>query len=209
MFITFEGLDGAGKSTQIERLRHKFQLQGLHVIYTREPGGTEVGDALRNIVLNPNQTGLAPRTEALLYAASRAQLLFEVIRPALKAGHMVLCDRYVDASLAYQGVGLGLTSGAVGAMNQFATEGLLPDVTFLFDLPVSESQSRVANSRYGAQPDRIERRSTEYFERVRGEFLRIAREDPKRVIVLDATQSVDALEQEIWSVVEKRMEDRL
>lgn len=205
LFITFEGLDGAGKSTQIERLLHKFQAQGLRVVMTREPGGTEIGDALREILLDPKYTALSPRTEALLYAASRAQLLHQVIRPALERGDIVLCDRYVDASLAYQGAGLGLGSEEVARLNRFATEDLKPDLTFLFDLPVQESQSRVLHARSGAAPDRIERRDAEYFHRVRQEFLRIAAVDPERVVVLDATASPEQLEQEIWNIVANRV----
>ncbi|WP_156909147.1 dTMP kinase [Alicyclobacillus pomorum] len=207
LFITFEGLDGAGKSTQIERLLHKFQAQGLRVVMTREPGGTEIGNALREILLDPKHTALSPRTEALLYAASRAQLLHQVIRPALERGDVVLCDRYVDASLAYQGAGLGLGSEEVARLNRFATEDLKPNLTFLFDLPVQESQSRVLHARSGSAPDRIERRDAEYFQRVRQEFLRIAAAEPERVVVLDATASPERLEQEIWNIVANRYVD--
>jgi dTMP kinase len=205
VFITFEGLDGAGKSTQIDRLRHKFEVHGRRVVCTREPGGTKIGDALRAILLNPDYRELADRTEALLYAASRAQLVSQVIRPALERGDIVLCDRYVDASLAYQGAGLGLGTDVVARINEFGTEGLKPDLTFLFDLPVAESQSRVRHSRAGSQPDRIERRTAEYFQRVREEFLRIAAAEPERVVVLDATAAPDVLEQEIWNMVAKRI----
>jgi dTMP kinase len=207
LFITFEGLDGAGKSTQIERLQHKFRVQGWPVVITREPGGTEIGDLLRDILLDPKHTALSPRTEALLYAASRAQLLHQVIRPALQRGEIVLCDRYVDASLAYQGAGLGLGSEEVARLNRFATEDLKPNLTFLFDLPVQASQSRVLHARSESEPDRIERRDAEYFHRVRQEFLRIAAAEPERVVVLDATASPEQLEQEIWNIVANRYVD--
>uniref|UniRef100_UPI003557B788 dTMP kinase n=1 Tax=Alicyclobacillus tolerans TaxID=90970 RepID=UPI003557B788 len=206
LFITFEGLDGAGKSTQIERLHRRLTGNGKQVVLTREPGGTPVGDRLRDILLDPDQTNLSMETEVLLYAASRAQLLHEVIRPALKQNKTVLCDRYVDASLAYQGAGLGIGVDRVGSINAFATQQLKPDLTFLFDLPVQLSQTRVAYSRGRVQPDRIERRDAEYFNRVRDEFLEIARRDPARVVVLNASRPVEDLEKEIWDVVQKHLE---
>lgn len=205
MFITFEGLDGAGKSTQIERLCRRLESAGRKVLSTREPGGTAVGDEIRRLLLDPDQKTLSERAEALLYAASRAQLIAEVIEPALQAGNMVVCDRYVDASLAYQGAGLGLGVEAVAAVNAFGTRGLRPDLTFLMDLPVQASHVRVHESRGHVPPDRIERRSMDYFSRVRAEFLRIAESETDRVIVLDATHTADALEQEIWRSVANRM----
>jgi dTMP kinase len=203
VFITFEGLDGAGKSTQIERLRARLEGSGRRVVCTREPGGTPLGDALRALLLDPARRDIAPRTEALLYAASRAQLLWERVGPALARGDVVLCDRYVDASLAYQGEGLGLGMDAVAAVNRFATGGLTPDLTFLLDVPVAVSRGRVRTGR--GQADRIEQRGDEYFSRVRDAFLRIAAAEPERVVVLDGTLDAQALEQEIWSRVEKRL----
>ncbi|MCL6598758.1 MAG: dTMP kinase [Alicyclobacillus macrosporangiidus] len=203
MFITFEGLDGAGKSTQIERLRARLEASGRRVMCTREPGGTPLGDALRALLLDPARRDIAPRTEALLYAASRAQLLWERVRPALARGDVVLCDRYVDASLAYQGEGLGLGMDAVAAVNRFATGGLKPDLTFLLDVPVAVSRGRVQAGR--GQADRIEQRGDEYFSLVRDAFLRIAAAEPERVVVLDGTRDAQALEQEIWSRVEKKL----
>lgn len=205
LFITFEGLDGAGKSTQIERVSQRLHKIGKSVVVTREPGGTEIGDALRSLLLNPNQRNLAPETEVLLYAASRGQLLHEVIRPALHEGKMVICDRYVDASLAYQGAGLKIGVEPVSTVNQYATAGLQPDLTFLFDVPVEVGLGRVQRSRSGAALDRIERRGEEYFNRVRNEFLRIAKDNPHRVVVIDATHSPDDLEQEIWRELEKHL----
>jgi dTMP kinase len=205
VLITFEGLDGAGKSTQIERLRRTLEEHGRFVVVTREPGGTDIGDAIRTLLLDPDQQQMAPRAEALLYAASRAQLLHQVVRPALARGEMVLCDRYVDASLAYQGAGLEIGVQDVIRANLFATEGLRPDLTFLFDVSVSISQSRVHESRGDVLPDRIERRNSAYFHRVRNEFMRIAADESDRVVVLDATRSPDELEQEIWQSVENHI----
>jgi dTMP kinase len=205
LFITFEGLDGAGKSTQIARLKERLSQLGIAVVMTREPGGTAIGDDLRKMLLDPGQTRLAQATEALLYAASRAQLLYEVIRPALDKGALVICDRYVDASIAYQGAGLGLGEESVARVNAFATGGLTPDLTLLMDLPVQTSQSRVAQSLRNEGPDRIEQRDGAYFERVRAAFIRIAEKEADRVVVLDARETPDELEQEIWHHVSKRL----
>ena len=205
MFITFEGLDGAGKTTQIERLRRRLEDLGTRVVMTREPGGTPIGDALRAMLLDPGQTSLSPHTEALLYAASRAQLLAEVIRPALNESGIVICDRYVDASIAYQGAGLQLGTEAVGSVNAFATGGLQPDLTILMDLPVDESRHRVSESLRTTGPDRIEQRDAEYFGRVRKAFREIAQHEPHRVVVVDARKTPEELEQEIWYLVSNRL----
>jgi len=206
MFITFEGLDGAGKSTQIARLVDRLNRAGHKVTATREPGGTPVGDELRRILLDSPADAVAPATEALLYAASRAQLVARVISPALAEGRHVLCDRYVDASLAYQGQGLNLGMPAVAQVNQFATGGLQPDLTFLFDVSVDISRHRIEVSRQGQQPDRIEQRDDGFFQRVRNAFLQIAAEQPQRVVILDATAQPGALEEEIWYHVAKRLD---
>jgi dTMP kinase len=203
LFITFEGIDGAGKSTQIARVEAWLTSQGYIVSTTREPGGTAIGDSLRALLLNPANEQLAQRTEALLYAASRAQLIAEVIRPALAQGKVVICDRYVDASIAYQGEGLGLGVEAVRDVNRFATMDLRPDLTFLFDLPVDVSQSRVATSRGAQTPDRIERRDANYFDRVRACFLQLANEEPERFVIVDATRPPAEVEQEITRAVAK------
>jgi len=201
VFITFEGIDGAGKTTQIERLRVRLADLGLPVVCTREPGGTKIGDQIRALLLNPENTDMSPAAEVLLYAASRAQLLHEVIRPALQRGEVVVCDRYVDASIAYQGAGLEVGESPVARVNDFATDYLVPDLTLMFDFPVEVSQSRVQESRIGNAPDRIERRTTEYFNRVRKAFLSIAEQSPGRVVIIDATQARDIVEQEIWTQV--------
>ncbi|MDQ0190185.1 dTMP kinase [Alicyclobacillus cycloheptanicus] len=203
MFITFEGIDGAGKSTQIRRLQRRLEASGLQVVCTREPGGTIIGDEVRRLLLDAGSKTMAHETEVLLYAASRAQLLHEVIRPALASGQVVLCDRYVDASIAYQGAGLGVGIDIVARINAFATRGLRPNCTFLFDLPVPESRQRVQKSRGEVRPDRIEQRDDAYFHCVRDAFLRIAENEPERVVVLDATQPPDVLEQEIWRQITK------
>lgn len=200
LFITFEGLDGAGKTTQIRRIKGRLEAAGRRVVATREPGGTKAGDEIRSILLSP-QSHLTAEAEVLLYAASRAQHVREVIVPSLEQGKIVLCDRFLDASLAYQGRGLGLGVDRVASVNEFATGGLSPHLTFLFDLPVEASRQRLQRSRSSNQPDRIERRSPEYFQAVRDCFLEIARQEPDRVIVVDAARPESVIEQEIWSFI--------
>ncbi len=202
MFITFEGLDGAGKSTQIQRLRMRLEASGRKVTCTREPGGTVIGERIRALLLNPEDT-ICPQTEVLLYAASRAELVQNVIRPALTRREVVFCDRYVDASLAYQGAGLGMGIDEVRRINQYATGELVPDLTFLFDLPVQVSKERILHSGRPTKPDRIEQRDVEYFNRVRDAFMQIAQKEPNRVLLLDATNSPDILEEEIWRMTTK------
>lgn len=201
VFITFEGIDGAGKSTQITRLQTRLEATGQHVLWTREPGGTPIGDVIRELLLSAESESMVAKSEALLYAASRAQLVGEVIRPALEQGQIVVCDRFVDASIAYQGAGLGIGIELVREVNHFATGGLTPDLTFLFDLPVEESKVRVRKTRGAAAVDRIEQRDDEYFSTVRQAFLDIAAAQPERVKVLNALSSPDELEQEIWQSV--------
>ncbi|RIV24363.1 dTMP kinase [Alicyclobacillaceae bacterium I2511] len=205
VLITFEGLDGAGKSTQIQRLRIRLEQAGYPVLWTREPGGTPLGDMLRSLLLSSSGGPVAAKTEALLYAASRAQLLEQVIQPALTQNKIVLCDRFVDASIAYQGAGLGLGISAVEHLNDWVLGGIKPQLTLLFDLPVQVSRQRVRHSRGEGAADRIEQRDNEYFERVRRALLDLARRHPQRIHVVDATWGLDAVEQEIWHVVEKSL----
>ncbi len=202
MFVTFEGLDGAGKSTQIHKLKTRMKDSGYSIVCTREPGGTSIGDKIRALLLDPMDT-MCKEAEVLLYAASRAEHVRNVIMPALARGDVVLCDRFVDASIAYQGAGLGVGVEQVKMINHFATNGLKPDLTFLFDIPVPVSQDRVQNARRQVKADRIEQRDSEYFNCVRDEFLRIAKQDSDRVVVLDAERPPNILEQEIWKIVSK------
>ncbi|WAH37309.1 dTMP kinase [Alicyclobacillus dauci] len=203
-FITFEGIDGAGKTTQLRRLAERMQQAGYPIVQTREPGGTAIGDKVREILLSPDNQNMTPRTEALLYAASRAQHVDEVIRPSLNQGFTVLCDRFVDASIAYQGGGLELGEENVARINAFAVNGVLPDLTILFHLSLEESRKRLNQSR-GAQLDRIEQRDAAYFSRVEEAFRTIATAHPERVRVIDANRSATEIEQEIWLIVLKHI----
>ena len=182
MFVTFEGVDGSGKSTQARLLAEALREEGEEVVATREPGGTELGERVRELVLHGD--GLSPWAEATLFAAARAQLVEEVIRPALARGAHVVCDRYLDSSLAYQGIGRGLGVDRVLELNLVATGGLLPDRTFLLELPVAE-----AARRRGADSDRLEAEGQEFAERVGIAYRELAEAFPRRIVAVDATLS--------------------
>lgn len=198
IFITFEGGDGAGKSTQISRVRDWFEAQGRHVLVTREPGGTDLGVQVRRL-LQDGPDDVDARTEALLYAADRAYHVATVIRPALEAGMVVLGDRYVDSSIAYQGAARSLGVEEIRTLSTWATKGLMPQLTFLLDLPPEVGAAR----RTGA-PDRLERESMDFHERVRHEYLRLADEYADRVVVIDAVGTPDEVFSEIRGVLDER-----
>jgi dTMP kinase len=190
LFLTFEGGDGSGKSTQAELLETWLVEQGRTVVRTREPGGTEVGDEIREIVLH-RRGHIVPRAEALLYAADRAHHIATVVRPALARGDIVLQDRYLDSSVAYQGVGRELEAHEVRSLSLWAAEGLLPDLTVLLDLDVAIGRDRLDESR--TRYDRLESEAAEFHARVRDAYLALAAAEPERFLVLDATLPVDEL----------------
>lgn len=194
-FIVFEGGDGAGKSTQAALLSAALRKNGHRVLQTREPGGTEIGEKLRSLVLDHGQGTVDARTEALMYAAARAAHVEQVIRPALEAGTMVVCDRFVDSSLAYQGIGRALGEDAVRSINEFATGGLRPDLTVLLDVTPAAGRSRRTTGVDGAPvaEDRLESEPDEFHGRIRDAFLHFAAREPARYLVLDATHGVDTL----------------
>ena len=198
-FITFEGIDGCGKTTQLQLLRTHLESAGHTVVTTREPGGTALAEAIRNYLLH-SQQALAARTELLLFGAARAQHVAELIRPALQRGEIVLCDRFADSSMAYQGGGLGLDTQFVALMNDFATDGVQPNVTFLLDLDPAVGRQR----RSGETEDRIEGRGSEFQERVRAAFLDIAQAEPERVVVIDAAHNAEVVHQSILDEIDKR-----
>lgn len=183
--VTLEGGEGAGKSTLLTGLRAHFERTGVDVVYTREPGGTPVGEAIRALALDPAHRGMGAETELLLMFAARAQLVREVVRPALAAGCWVLSDRFTDASYAYQGGGRGIDAARIAELERIATAGLKPDLTLLLDLPVAAGRLR-ASQRSG-DADRIEAERDEFFERVRATYRARAKADPARFCVLDAT----------------------
>ncbi|HHX80430.1 MAG TPA: dTMP kinase [Acholeplasmataceae bacterium] len=199
MFITFEGGEGSGKTTIIENLYQNLLKKGYQVLKTREPGGSRISEEIRNIILNVNNLEMDYRTEALLYAASRRQHLVEVIVPALKAGKVVLCDRYLDSSLAYQGVARGLGIKEVYQINQYATEGILPNLTFYIDLKPEIGLSRIKHSE--RIPDRLDLEKGNFHDTVREGYLQIAKMFPERIKVIDGNRPVEVIEQEIMAVI--------
>ena len=202
LFITFEGGDGSGKSTQVSLLSQWLVARGHTTLETREPGGTEVGTELRNIILH-RKGFLAPRAEALLYAADRAHHVFTVVRPALEAGTIVVQDRYLDSSVAYQGAGRVLEEDEVRDLSLWATENLLPDLTVVLDAPAATLRARIQGD--NRVYDRLEAEGDEFHERVRQAYRRFAEQDPDRLHILDATLPVDDIHQLVTSLVAKRL----
>jgi dTMP kinase len=192
MFISFEGIDGVGKSTQLEMLQDYLSQKGHTVLRTLEPGGTELGQEIRHLLLH-RKGDVAPRAEALLYAADRAHHVATKIRPALERGEIVLTDRFFDSSVAYQGAARDLDVNQVRHISLWAVDNLVPDLTILLDLPAQEAISR--RSKTGTEPDRLEREKVEFFERARQMYLELAKES--RFLVVDARKSVDEIQTEI------------
>ena len=211
-FITFEGIDGCGKTTQLEMVAERLRALNMPVTRAREPGGTAVGDAIRRILLDSATVRLAPVAEVLLYFASRAQNVDEVIGPALESGRVVLCDRFVDASAAYQGAGRGLGSELIENLERIACRGVKPDLTFILDIEPATSirraleRNRDAAETGSADENRFEGESLEFFSRVRGAYLEIAAREPGRAVVIDGERSRQAVQQEVWQHVQRLLE---
>lgn len=199
LFVSFEGIDGAGKSTHIARLHERLLAAGHNVCLTREPGGTPLGESIREWVLQQTVDTL---TEVLLMCAARAEHLERVIRPALAAGRIVLCDRFSDATLAYQGAGRGVDMGFLRELTARVESGTRPSLTVLFDVPPAVSRERLAGLK---APDRFERERQDFFERVRQAYLDLARGEPDRFVVLDASQPLDAVTAALFGAVDARL----
>jgi len=193
LFISFEGGEGSGKSTQSKLLKEWFENEGKSVVLTREPGGTDLGKNLRKILLDNDTGDISPRSEALLYAADRAHHVYSLIRPALERGDVVITDRYFDSSIAYQGAGRILSPNEVARINRWATESLFPTLTIILDQPADIGLSRIRSA------DRLESESIDFHNRVRQEFLQLAAVDPERYAVIDARKPVIEIHQEITS----------
>ncbi len=192
-FITLEGLEGSGKSTQIALLRDHLVAQGRKVVLTREPGGTPLAERLREIVLHAGDETVSDQAEVLVLFAARAVHLDTLVRPALGRGDWVLCDRFTDASYAYQGAGRGIADDDIAALEAFVQRGLTPDLTLLLDLPVEIGLERARARRGAAAADRFEREGTAFFERVRARFLEIAAREPARVKIIDALAPLESV----------------
>ena len=198
--ITFEGSEGSGKSTQIELVCKYLKRKKKPILFVREPGGVKISEKIRNILLDVKNTRMSDECETLLYMAARAQLVDEVVAPALKKGKVVLCDRFLDSTIAYQGYGNGVDVGAIKSIGQFATQEIQPDITFFFDINAKKGLSRIK----GRTKDRIERRAICYHNRVRKGYTEIAHREPGRVKLIDASRT----KEEIFAVVVKHI-DRL
>lgn len=201
LFITFEGLDGCGKSTQMDLLAAALRECGYVVLVTREPGGTPLGEAIRELLLDPRHHGMSSRAEALLYAAARAQLVELVIRPALEDGQVVLCDRYLDSSLAYQGYGRGLGHDDIISLNVWGTDCLFPDLTLFLDLDDS-----VRTGRLDAVPDRLEAENEQFHRRVADGFRELLTLHPHRIRRVDAGGAETEVQERVRAVVEEELE---
>lgn len=200
LFITFEGTDGTGKTTQIQRLSADLRRDGYDVCLTREPGGTSISEQIRDMLLNPDHSEMAATTELLLYAASRAQHVSEVIKPALKAGKIVISSRFADATVVYQGYGRGLDLERINRLNRIATDGVMPDVTFVLDLPVEIGLQRVQKRRGGL--DRLEKEKIEFHRRLREGYQIIAKQEPQRLKIIDAQVSPEQVYAQIRQAIQ-------
>ena len=207
LFITFEGIEGCGKTTQIKLLSERLLKEGHPVLLTREPGGSAIGAKIREILLHRDHNTLSPLSELFLYAADRAQHCEEVIKPALKEGKIVLCDRFADATTAYQEGGRELPATTVGPVNEKACSSLKPHLTLLIDCPVELGLKR-ARRRGAAEKDtqdRFERLEILFHQRVRDRYLKIAKDEPKRVVVVDGSGSVEETQKEIWGKIQAHL----
>lgn len=197
-FITVEGIEGAGKSTQMDVIGQFLDAKGIRVVVTREPGGTLLSEAVRELLLNPDNRGMSTDAELLLVFSARAEHLHKVIRPALESGDWVLSDRFTDATFAYQGGGRGIEAARIAALEEWLQGGLAPDLTLLLDVSVEAGMARIAGR---GQPDRFEREDREFFQRIRASYLQRAAAEPRRFRRIDATASLDQVSREVLDAV--------
>jgi dTMP kinase len=203
--ISFEGSEGSGKSTQISRIADRFEDAGYDVVVTREPGGTPIGEEIRHILMHASEgDSMMPETELLLFAASRAQLVREVILPAVEAGKIVLCDRFMDSTTVYQGVARNIQSEPVHMINTFAVGHMTPDVTVVIDLDAELGLERVRH-RANDLPDRMEQENIQFYQKVRNGYLMLAKAMPERFIVVDGELPREELEDKIWKELRQRV----
>ena len=208
LFITVEGPDGAGKSTLIQRLEKKLQEElTVPLVRTREPGGSEIAEKIREVILDPKNTAMDDRTEALLYAASRRQHIIEKIKPSLAEGKVVLCDRFVDSSIAYQGAGRGIGVEEVATLNRFATEDLTPDITLYLDVDAQVGLNRIASKNSNREKDRLELEAISFHNRVRNAYKVLLKKHPERIQLIDASQNADDVFNDAWKVVQEKIQE--
>jgi dTMP kinase len=202
-FITFEGSEGSGKSTQADRLAARLQRSGFPYILTREPGGTPIGESIRDLLqFAPHNSNMTPETELLLFEASRSQLVREVIKPALERGMCVIADRFSDSTTVYQGAARQLDREMIERVNAFAVADCVPDITFVLDVDAAAAESRM--QREPRKADRMEQQSGEFYERVREGYRELAAGEPKRIVIVDGSGEVDEIEKQIWETLSSR-----
>lgn len=207
LFITVEGPDGAGKSTLVKKLNQRM-LEELNVplVTTREPGGSDIAEKIRAVIIDPENKEMDARTEALLFAASRRQHIIETIQPALKRDEVVLCDRFVDSSIAYQGAGRKLGVEEVATLNRFATENLTPDLTLYLDVDAQEGLNRIGHKNSNRKKDRLEMEEVSFHNRVRNTYKLLLKENPDRIQLIDATQSPEKVLADSWEIVKIKLQ---
>ena len=203
--ISIEGPEGAGKSSVLEALLPRLEKAGIAYITTREPGGVEIAEKIREVILDPSHTEMDPKTELLLYIASRRQHLAERVLPALEAGKLVIMDRFIDSSVAYQGFGRGLAVADIEWLNQFATDGLKPNRTFYFDIDVEEGLARISK-RASREVNRLDLEGLSLHQKVRQGYLAILEKEPQRVVKIDASQSFDKVVEDTWVLLKEVLE---
>lgn len=201
LFITLEGIDGCGKSTQREMLAEKLKSRGFEIVVTREPGGTVIGEGIRQLLVSDASVHIAPTTELLLYVAARAQHVAELIRPSVDVGRIVISDRYTDSTVAFQGYGRGLDLDIIESLNRFATGGLKPDLTIVFDLDPNTARSRSVSRPVGGLLGSFDEQHADFHERMRAGYLKMAKNDPSRIRVVDASGSADETHRQVMSIV--------
>jgi dTMP kinase len=203
LLISFEGSEGCGKSTQIQLLKARLEAAGQSVELRREPGGTAVGERIRDLLQHTQEaSNMTPEAELLLFAASRAQLVREKIKPSLEAGNVVILDRFLDSTIVYQGIARGLPMESVRAINRFAVGDVIPQLTLVLDMDAATARERI--QRDGRELDRIESQPLAFFEKVRQGYLHLAVEQPGRMVVLDGAQTPEQIEEQVWKLVEER-----
>lgn len=205
LFITFEGPEGAGKTTVIKKIAERLAQENIDVLATREPGGIEIAEKIRTIILNPEHTAMDERTEALLYAAARSQHYFEKVRPALDAGKMVICDRFIDSSLAYQGYARGIGVDEVLSINEFAIGKKLPDLTILFDISPEVGLARI-HAHGDREVNRLDVESLAFHQKVREGYLQLVKRYPERINVINADQSIERVLEDVWAILNEAIQ---
>ena len=204
LFITLEGPEGSGKTSAIKIVKEKLEKEGYQIVMTREPGGTPISEQIRNVILDKNNTAMDYRTEALLYAASRRQHLVEKVWPSVREGKLVICDRYLDSSLAYQGFARGLGIEDILNVNMYATEGTFPNLTLLFDLPPEVGLARIS-ANADREVNRLDLEKITFHEKVRNGYLALAQRFPERYVIIDATQPLEKVASNALNAIKERL----